>query len=396
MRLINRATVLGLLFDNGELTRVDITAHTGLDAKTTTNIVRELIGEGIVKVVGRRASAGGRKAEILCIRPSSRLACGIWLNPSEVRVVLVNLLGEVLEETYTTRSLRASSRTLLEKAAGLVRVVLEKRRVPRSRVLGVGLAAPGFYDRESGTWLYSAPIPALHEVPIRDELERRLRLPVSIENSTRACALAEQCFGCARELETFLFIYAGYGVSCALVTRNRIHSGQYNRAGELGHWTAVEDGRICNCGNRGCLETVLSAEAATSDLLEAVRAGAATTLSPGRLRRLTLYDVIHACREGDPAAREVIAHGGRHLGRAMASLGKLLDVEMVLGGAFVDAGETFVEAIRGEMRSNTSNTLFAESHTDLRISSLGPSGPAIGAAALPLSDFYKLEHSFLR
>ena len=119
-------------------------------------------------------------------------------------------------------------------------------------------------------------------------------------------------------------------------------------------------------------------------------------MSRSRLRGLTWYDVIEACRNGDPVAQEVIAHGGRHLGRAMANLGKLLDVEMVLGGAFVEAGEVFLEAVRSEMQANTLNMLFAESHDDLHVSTLGKAGPAIGAATLPLAEFCKLEHSFLR
>lgn len=182
----------------------------------------------------------------------------------------------------------------------------------------------------------SAPgiFPGWGGVPIAARLSARLGRPVHVDNDANLGALAEARYGAARGCAHAAYISVSHGVGAGLILDGKVFRGRAGTAGEIGHVTIDDDGPVCRCGNRGCLETFVRAPV----LLDMLRA------SHGPL---TLKDVIVRARNGDAGCRRVVADAGRHIGVAAASLCNLLNPErLVIGGELAGAGPILIEPIR--------------------------------------------------
>jgi predicted NBD/HSP70 family sugar kinase len=165
---------------------------------------------------------------------------------------------------------------------------------------------------------------------VAEAMQARLRAPVGLDNTANLAALGELRSGALRGVRTGCYIKASYGVGAGLVLGGELFRGSAGTAGEIGHLTIDENGPICRCGNRGCLDTFVGSRA----LLGALAA------SHGQL---TLRDVLVRTAEGDPGCRRVLADAGRHIGVAAAGLVNLLNPEViVVGGQLARAGEVLL------------------------------------------------------
>jgi predicted NBD/HSP70 family sugar kinase len=168
-------------------------------------------------------------------------------------------------------------------------------------------------------------------------LGERLGLPVYVDNDSNLGALAEVRLGAARGRQHIVYIHASHGVGGGLVIGGEVFHGRAGGAGEIGHSTVDDDGPVCRCGSRGCLEMYVGAPI----LLDMLRP------SHGNL---TLRGAITRAEAGDVGCRRVIADAGRHLGAAAADVCNLFDPELVvIGGELADAGELLLEPIRTVM-----------------------------------------------
>jgi predicted NBD/HSP70 family sugar kinase len=174
---------------------------------------------------------------------------------------------------------------------------------------------------------------------IASEMEQRLGVPVEIENDANCGALAELTWGAGRDCTNFAYIKAATGIGAGLVVDGRLLRGASGTAGEIGHTTLDESGPLCYCGNRGCLETVASAQA----ILQLVGNGHPETLTLGR--------VIELAGQGDVRCRRAISDAGREIGVAVAGLCNLINPERVIvGGLLSRAGDLLLQPIRDSIR----------------------------------------------
>jgi predicted NBD/HSP70 family sugar kinase len=165
-------------------------------------------------------------------------------------------------------------------------------------------------------------------------MEARLRAPVHLDNTANLAALGELRSGALRGFRQACYITASYGVGAGLIINGEVFRGSAGTAGEIGHLTIDENGPVCRCGNRGCLDTFVGSRA----LLDAL------SVSHGEL---TLRDVLARTVEGDPGCRRVVADAGRHIGVAAAGLVNLLNPEIiVLGGQLARVGEVVLAPLR--------------------------------------------------
>jgi predicted NBD/HSP70 family sugar kinase len=165
-------------------------------------------------------------------------------------------------------------------------------------------------------------------------MQDALGTQVLLDNTANLAALGEAKFGALQGVSTGVFIKASYGVGAGLIIGGELFRGSAGTAGEIGHITIDEDGPICRCGNRGCLDTFVGAHA----VLGALR---------GSHGVLTLRDVINRALEGDPGCRRVLADSGRHIGVAVAGVVNLLNPQVVcLGGQVARVGEVILQPMR--------------------------------------------------
>jgi glucokinase len=270
-------------------------------------------------------------------------AIGIDIGGTKIAAGVVSVDGVVSD--IIRRPSPASSAAEMEDAiVDIAMSLLDGRDVS-----GVGIAAAGFIDAE-GSLVYYAPNISWRAEPLREKLEQRIGTNVFIENDANAAGWAEYKFGAGRNFSHVTMLTVGTGVGGAIIIDGRLVRGGFGAAGELGHVRVVDDGLLCGCGARGCLEQYASGRA-----LLRFASDRASELPPGASLRLALETEgtmdARALRElleqGDPDARAALNDVAHWLGRGCASIAAVLDPQIfIIGGGVADAGEALLAPLR--------------------------------------------------
>ncbi len=253
-------------------------------------------------------------------------------------------------------------------------------------IAAVGIGAAGFVDSTRSTVLF-APNLAWRDEPLRADLEKRIGLPVVVENDANAAAWGEFTYGAGEDVADSLLVTLGTGVGGGIVLNGELHRGAFGVAAEIGHMRVVPDGRLCGCGNRGCWEQYASGTALVRDTRDQARQGSliARTLvdrAGGDLERITGPLITEAARDGDAFAQEQLASLGRWVGEGIASLTAVLDpAVVVLGGGVSEAGDLLLEPVRSHFRANLTGRSYRPA-LEIRAAQLGNKAGMIGAADL--------------
>jgi predicted NBD/HSP70 family sugar kinase len=368
LREANLRRVLHAVRTAGSLTQAEIVRSTGLSAATVSNLVRELQANALVVVT---PTATGRRAQNVSLSQLSGLAIGVELGQAHLRGEICDLGYRVLsaeEIDYDTAEWG------LRPVEWLVRKLLEKARVDRSEVRGVGVSVPGPLDPVTGGLRSATLVPGRQGVDITKELSGRLGLPVQLITNVHAAALGELARGVSRSTAEMAYVRLSTSVEAALVIKGEVYSGSSGLAGQFGHITVDESGRICRCGNRGCLETVVGGPHLL-DLLP----------RPAPERPTTLDELVKTAIKGDLGSRRVIGDAGRAVGAAAAMLCNLLNPrQIVLGGELARAGELLLDPIRQVLRRRALPA--AAELVDVRCSQLGERAVVVGALATVVRD----------
>ncbi|MET9533889.1 ROK family transcriptional regulator [Streptomyces sp. NPDC006649] len=311
LRSHNAALVLELLRTAGEagISRLELAERTGLTPQAVSKITARLRAEGFAAEAGRRASTGGKPRTVLRLVPAAAYAVGLHLDRDRLGAVLVDLAGAVVAGRSAELDFGAGADAVGAAAADAVAAVVadageEGPSGGRPPVLGVGVAAPGPLDHDTGVLRRVTGFPQWDGHPLRDALRARLGLPVVLDKDTNAAALGLALRGPG---DSFAYLHLGTGLGAGLVLGGALYRGPRTGAGEFGHQTVQLDGPPCGCGGRGCIEALCLAAVAGGDHTAAAR----------------------------------------FLGVGAANLVRLLDVDRVLlGGRTVDAApDVFVQGV---------------------------------------------------
>jgi predicted NBD/HSP70 family sugar kinase len=383
-RAHNAALVLRALYDHGPISRADVARLTQLTRTTVGDVVGELLAEGLAREIGRGPSTGGKAPILLEVVDASRSVIGLDLGEFVFRAALVDLRGRV-QQTVERGGTGLDGDEALEVVHAMIDELVAARPGGASALLGIGVGTPGIVDAETGTIRYAVNLD-WQDLPLGQLLAERHGVPVRVANDSRAAALAIELFG-GRRSQNLIAITVGRGIGAGLVIGGELFHGDGFGAGEIGHTVVEDDGSPCTCGRFGCLETVANARAIVAGALEAGRREPDSHLAK-RLSEhgeLTLDDVRQALEAGDEPARSVVIAAGRYLGRVIAAIIGILDVErIVLHGSVTQLGEPWLEAVRDEARRRSLDLL----SRDVSIELAPPIGDLVvmGASALLLTD----------
>jgi glucokinase len=307
------------------------------------------------------------------------LAIGVDIGGTKVAAGVVDESGVVID--------RERRETPGDDAANTEAVIVDVVDALRARheVSAVGIGAAGWVAADNATVLFS-PHLAWRGEPLRADLERRIDLPLVVENDANAAAWAEYRFGVAAGQPVVVVVTLGTGIGGALIVDGTVFRGAYGIACEYGHVTVVPEGRLCACGNRGCWEMYASGRALARDARElAIDSPVAAERMMRMAGSIDAIDgpvVSAAADEGDPAAVSICTNMGRWLGKGLASLAAVLDPSMfVIGGGVSAAGELLLGPARQEYRHTLTGRGFRPV-AEIRPVALGPDAGLIGAADL--------------
>jgi len=269
---------------------------------------------------------------------------GIDIGGTKIAGALVNEVGEILRDLKVPTP--ANDPAALQ--AAVVKMVEELRS--GEQVCAVGVAAAGFIDANQSV-VYYAPNLSWRNEPLKEKLEAELGLPVVIENDANAAGWAEYRFGAGAGYHHMMMLTIGTGVGGAIVANGELFRGGFGIGAELGHMNFIPKGKLCGCGQHGCLEQYGSGTALLNSAKELVASGSEEAKRLKELSEsvaeLTGNEVYKAIQEGDPGALRLLTELGSNLGLAVASLVAVLDPEIVvIGGGVSAAGELLLEPIR--------------------------------------------------
>ncbi len=386
-----RAVLLSLLWHE-PVSRVRIAELTGLSTTTVTNLIAELLAEGVVAEDGTEPPPRrhvGRPRVALRLVPDARYAAGVHIGVGSVRVAVTDLFARpVCPPLALEHAIERPAGDVLAAIGELVERCIADSGIDRKQIVGLGVGASGLVDLETGVNVL-APNLNWRDVPIRDTLARRVALPVFVDNNVRAMALAETLFGAGRDVYVLAYVYARIGVGAGFVLGGQLYRGGAG-AGEIGHITVLaDDGEPCRCGNTGCLETLVS-EPAIVRLAGDIAAREPDGLLARYLARVDLTPierVFGAAYAGDAATIAMLEDRARYMGIGLANLVNTLSPELIiLGGLFAQAHDLLFPTVKETL----SQRAFAGLGERVRLQTptFGAEAGVIGAAALALDAFF--------
>jgi predicted NBD/HSP70 family sugar kinase len=351
-REINRQIVLNLIRAHQPVSRADLARLMNVRRGVASLLVSELLAEGLIfegaigEAVGR-----GRRPTFLYIDSRQRCVVGVDIRASRTYIIITDLMGRQLGGVSSFQTSKDASRLIEELAHRVKQALAEYKEIGACE--GVGVVVPGMVDPASGRVLH-APTLGWRDVSLRDPLESAIGNPVHIENSGKACALA-QLWATRSDVVASgnsVFVSVSDGVGVGVVVNGEVLRGRHNTAGEFGHVPLSIDGPRCSCGATGCWEAYVSNIATLSryfgrDLSEH-RPRASETAT------FTVEDLIARARAGDARALAALNSTARYLGLGLASIVNAVDpARIYIGGEITTAWNLIEPIVRAALKERT-------------------------------------------
>ena len=391
LRRGNRASLLRHLYFEGPLSRQELCRDTGLSAGSISNVVGELIADGMVEEAGAVESDGGRPRMLLQVAPGYGYVVGVDVGETRVRVELFDLA--LTERAAADLPLSDSGHDVdhvVRLALRGIRTVVREAGIDDREVLGVGIGVPGIVAHTdpaaapgdgAGIVVHGQTI-GWDAVPFGRLLRAGTSLPLFVDNGAKTLGQAEMWFGAGRGSDNVVIALIGSGVGACVVADGKPYHGASSSAGEWGHTTLRVGGRTCRCGSRGCLEAYVGAESVLERWAEL-----GGSPEPADEETALASLLATAVSGDDEKATALLDETAEYLGAGIADLVNLFNPERIIisGWAGLMLGRHFLPAVREAASS------YALSHplerTTIELGRLGPDAVTVGAATLPLADF---------
>lgn len=364
----NRDLVLRTIFAQNPVSRAEVARLTRLTRTTVSEIVGFLLREGLVEEVGLGESIGGKSPILLSVVADSRYLIGLNLAQEKFIGAVVNLNGEI-RETVELPVQDGNGQKALELIYQIIDQLLETKLNP---IVGISVGTPGLVNTREGMVVNAVNLD-WRDLPLGQLLEERYEIPVSVLNDSQATAIGEFVYGGGHTSEENLIVVnVKHGIGSGILINGRLFQGDGGGAGEIGHVVVQENGELCRCGKRGCLETVSSARAVL-----------------GRLNFDSLDEAQVAFLAGDAKAVQAVTDAAHFLGISLANLVGILNIQkIVLTGDMPGFGTAWLDIVDESMR-NAAFTRMAGT-TRLELGRLDYRACILGAASFPLLDDYSL------
>jgi glucokinase-like ROK family protein len=391
-KLQNIRSILKGLLQYRQISRIELANLTGLTTATITNLVNELINQGIAREEGVGKSVSprvGRPRMVLELIPTARYAIGVHIGIGEFHIVITDLLANIHQTISIQYEICSNPEIVVLDMGDQINKLIQLSRIPIDAIIGVGIGASGLVNVETGMNV-NAPNLCWRDVPIRDWVRQKTGLPVVVDNNVRLMCLAESMFGIGKHVHSMAFIYARIGVGAGLVVNDNLYRGMAAGAGEIGHSIIIPDGgELCRCGNHGCLETLVS-EPAIIRLAHQIAQANPQGILAKELQNESLNpmeQIFSAAKTGDPEVLNMLKERSRYFGIALANLINILNPEMIVLGGLLAYGEA---SMLSEIQNTVKQCAFSHlgDAVQIRITSFGQKAGMIGAAALALNTFF--------
>ena len=310
------------------MARIDIAERTGISQARVTGISAELLEAGLIEEIAREDNSGdlkrGRPRVDLKIRGAARMVAGVKLGDKNATVAILdfggNMVGEFMLELPKTK---LNSQEALDFLFTVLLEATKSTGIALSDLSGVGFGLAGVIDVPRG-FVHWSPSLTQRNLPLRELLEKRLGLPVFLDNDVNLVALAEQWFGLGKGVSDFIVITIENGVGMGIVINGEIYRGTRGCGAEFGHTKVQLDGALCRCGQRGCLEAYVADYA----LLREANYAQDSSLSPNAEQQV--QSLFMQAKGGDQTAQSIFKRAGKMFAMGLANVVNIFDPALII------------------------------------------------------------------
>lgn len=384
----NKYLVLNEVRRQGQASIDELVRDTRKSQPTVLKWITALEQEGLLRRGGLGESTGGRPPTLYEFDPRWGYVLGVALEIPGVQVVLIDLDGQTVAGDAWEIETDESPMRLIRQLCERLEAFMASSEIPRERVVGCGMALSGFIDAQAGLLLASPRLPKWKEVSVRTMMAETLGLPVVLNHHIDALTLAEYSYGVASDIDQFLYFDVGYGLGVRFVKGGQPVPGVFGNAGLVGHTTVVPNGRLCVCGNRGCLEEYVSGRALLRHYAS-LTGNHVTGDVPGPVEiHAVAAELFDAAAAADAKAQEALDELMTYLVIGVANVVNVFDIpDVVVSGFAMHGGDALRAELEARVQAKLQPILAAA--TNLIFSSVPrPDAGSRGAALFALRAHY--------
>jgi glucokinase-like ROK family protein len=374
-RKYNSATILDHLRLHSPLSRAGLAKYTGLTRSSVSRIVDQLLSQNLIHEIGEQQEKIGRPGTLIELNPAGGSAIGIEVGVDYVSAVLTDFIAQIKWRKHITLSDESDLAGYLDASEEMIVEALEKSKTLGLQPLGIGVGVWGLVDILKGEVRY-APNLKWKNVSLKRLWENRFGLTVFVDNDANAAAMGEYYLGSAKNgknINDFIYLSTGIGLGGGMISDGQVFRGWNGFAGEVGHMTIDPEGAACNCGKRGCWETMVGSRVGLHNY----------KLMTGR--EVTFDELVQLLRAGDPTSQAIFTQMAHSLGIGIGNLVNIFNPRcIVVGGALEQISDIILPIARDTFVKNS----LVQSQKDIRIipSTLGSDSCVLGCVALVLDE----------
>lgn len=291
------------------------------------------------------------------------------LGGTNLKIALLDLKYKIKEKKVLSTKRFFKKEDLIQSLIGSTNNIIKNNRLNRVNILGMGLGLPGLIDIKRGIVHFFPNIPGWKEVNLKNILEKKLRLPIFLDNDANLACLAEYRLGAARGAKNAVCLTLGTGVGGGIIIEGRLYRGSTSAGGEIGHIPINEKGPRCNCGGIACLETYIGNNRIIKEAKRLFR------------RNISLEELSYLAKKQNRQALIIWSDVARRLGIALVGIVNIFNPDcIVLGGGVANAGRILFDRVK-KIISGQAMTVQAR-HVKVFKARLGSDAGLIGAAIL--------------
>lgn len=394
---LQKVKIIKHLYVKGPKANADLGSHFKLSLPKSTSLLNELVAEGLVEKKGRGKSVGGRKPDLYGLKDNSLFVLSIDMERFKTRMAIFdnnnNNITDICTYPFRISKDLSAVEALYKHASDLI----QSSGINTDKLMGIGISMPGLIASKEGN-NYTYLLTHNESESLQQILEKKFEKPVYIQNDVKSAALAEYRFGLARNKKDVLVISMDWGIGLGIIMDGKLRSGTFGFAGELGHIPLIEDGALCYCGKRGCLETVASGIALARMAKEGIKSGQISLLnklSDQEIDQIEPSIIIEAANQGDQYAINILAETGINLGKGIAILIQLFNPELIiLGGKIAEARQYITIPIQQSINTYCMTQL--RETTSIALSELGKDAGILGSVATVMENIFESQIELAR
>ncbi len=378
----HKKQILRALFFNGHLSNSELSKQIRLSTPKINSLLLELIDDGLVKELGRGDSSGGRRPNMYGLIEDGFYVAGITININRTIISIFNAANKEVSGPHFLNVKMQSDMQIFHRVNEKLHQIFHESNISAGKVLVTGIELPGLINQKTGVNKTYFP----KEKNLFDQLSQIFGMPVFINHDSKVRAFAEQHFGLAKNKKNVLMLQVDWGVGLGIIINGRLYTGKSGFSGEFGHLPIADNGILCACGKKGCLETIVSATAITRMAKQGLRNGNSSLIKElvgGEVEEINIATVIEAANRGDQFAISVFSEVGFWLGKGIVYLIQIFNPELIIiGGKVAEANEFIMVPVQQAI--NTFSNRDISNDTEIKFSELGSWAGTIGAAAYAL------------